>query len=68
MLDSKTVPASYRGSIEFNMQASINQWQRFPHTNYGLVLHVEDAQGNKLPPALYLQQMNCSGEMFNHAY
>lgn len=60
MLDSKVVPASYRGAIEFNMQSVLAYWQKHQDSNYGLVVLVEDAQGMALPPAMYLQQMNCS--------
>lgn len=62
MLDSKVVPGSYQGSLEFNLQSGINYWQTHPDSNYGLVVLVEDAQGMALPPALYIQQMNCSGK------
>lgn len=62
MLDSKVVPASYRGAIEFNMQSVLAYWQKHQDSNYGLVVLVEDAQGMALPPAMYLQQMNCSGK------
>lgn len=64
MLDSRTVPVSYQGNIEFNMQSVINYWQNMQHRNYGLMVLVEDAFGNPLPPTMYIKQMNCSGKNY----
>lgn len=60
ILDSRTIPASFQGSIDFNMQPVINYWQNMPDSNYGMLVKVEDIQGNSLQPKMYLQQMNCS--------
>ena len=64
ILDSRTIPASFQGSIDFNMQPVINYWQNMPDSNYGMLVKVEDKQGNSLQPKMYLQQMNCSGKKY----
>ncbi|XP_067139287.1 bone morphogenetic protein 2-A-like [Centruroides vittatus] len=61
-IDSHTVPADYRGWVEFNVITSLSQWLDNPQRNYGFDVEVEDAFGNRLIPSHYFRNVNCSDD------
>lgn len=63
LIDSRTVSIDYEGWVEFNVINSLNFWLHHSNKNFGLVVEVEDAFGQKLNPNLYFQNINCSGEI-----
>ncbi|XP_069702925.1 uncharacterized protein [Periplaneta americana] len=62
LLDSRMLPIFGKGEwIEFNVRHAVRQW-RTSGKNFGLVVEVENEDGELLKAADYFTAMNCSNE------
>ncbi|XP_023708902.1 uncharacterized protein LOC111865238 isoform X3 [Cryptotermes secundus] len=62
LLDSRMLPVYGKGGwIEFNVRPAVRQW-RLLGKNFGLVVEVENEDGDLLKAADYFTAMNCSNE------
>jgi hypothetical protein len=62
LLDSRMLPVYGKGGwIEFNVRPAARQW-RLLGKNFGLVVEVENEDGELLKASDYFTAMNCSNE------
>lgn len=64
IIESRTIPADYRGKIEFNVLNIVNHWHQYPHRNHGFEVEVEDAYTQILPASQYINKGDCSGRFW----
>lgn len=57
--DSKMVPLSFTGWIELNLRGAVASWKTTTR-NHGIVITVEDQEGNALRTDAFIQKHDCS--------